>query len=172
MANQKRTEAVEPISVTVEQEEAPAAVPVVAAAPSADETAKQLIGILTQASPELQAQIVQTLSQSSGYNSNAVGQENPSYKKKGKTPNPSSVVAAFGSVQHPEGFEPVPPSAVTDKDKDPSGKGPNAQAWLRRWHEGNAISARQMTLQGMTYGTAEDLAASAQMEFPTEGFVE
>ncbi len=159
MANQKKTEAVEPISVTTV--EAPAA-------PSADETASQLIGILTQASPELQAQIVQKLSQSSGYNPNAVGQENPAYKKKA-SPNPSTVVAAFGSVVHDEGFEPVPPSAVTDKDGDPTGKGPHAQAWLRRWHEGNSISARQMTLQGMNYGSAEDLAQAARMEFPTEG---
>ena len=159
MANQKTTEAVEPISVTTV--EAPAA-------PSADETASQLIGILTQASPELQAQIVQKLSQSSGYNPNAVGQENPAYKKKA-SPNPSTVVAAFGSVVHDEGFEPVPPSAVTDKDGDPTGKGPHAQAWLRRWHEGNSISARQMTLQGMNYGSAEDLAQAARMEFPTEG---
>ena len=159
MANQKKTEAVEPISVTTV--EAPAA-------PSADETASQLIGILTQASPELQAQIVQKLSQSSGYNPNAVGQENPAYKKKA-SPNPSTVVAAFGSVVHDEGFEPVPPSAVTDKDKDPTGKGPHAQAWLRKWHEGNSISARQMTLQGISYGSAEDLADSARMEFPTEG---
>ena len=75
MANQKKTEAVEPISVTT------VAAPV---APSADETASQLIGILTQASPELQAQIVQKLSQSSGYNPNAVGQENPAYKKNNK----------------------------------------------------------------------------------------
>lgn len=159
MANHKKTEAVEPISVTTV--EAPAA-------PSADETASQLIGILTQASPELQAQIVQKLSQSSGYNPNAVGQENPAYKKKA-SPNPSTVVAAFGSVVHDEGFEPVPPSAVTDKDGDPTGKGPHAQAWLRRWHEGNSISARQMTLQGMNYGSAEDLAQAARMEFPTEG---
>ena len=159
MANQKKTEAVEPISVTTE------AAPV---APSADETASQLIGILEKASPELQAQIVQKLSQSSGYNPNAVGQENPAYKKK-PSPNPSTVVAAFGSVVHEDGFEPVPPSAVTDKDGDPSGKGPHAQAWLRKWHDGNSISARQMTLQGMTYGTAEELADRAQMEFPTEG---
>jgi hypothetical protein len=161
MANQKKTEAVEPISVTT------VAAP---AAPSADETASQLIGILTQASPELQAQIVQKLSQSSGYNPSAVGQENPAYKKnKKKAPNPSSVVAAFGSVVHEEGFEPVPPSAVTDKDGDPTGKGPHAQAWLRRWHEGNSISARQMTLQGISYGSAEDLAEAARMEFPTDG---
>ena len=160
MANQKKTEAVEPISVTTV--EAPAA-------PSADETASQLIGILTQASPELQAQIVQKLSQSSGYNPNAVGQEGPAYKKNKKTPNPSNVVAAFGSVQHEEGFEPIPPSAVTDKDGDPTGKGPHAQEWLRRWHEGNSISARQMTLQGVHYGSAEELAERAQMEFPTEG---
>ena len=139
MANQKKTEAVEPISVTT------VAAP---AAPSADETASQLIGILTQASPELQAQIVQKLSQSSGYNPSAVGQENPAYRKK-PSPNPSS--------------------AVTDKDGDPTGKGPHAQAWLRRWHEGNSISARQMTLQGMNYGSAEDLAQAARMEFPTEG---
>ena len=166
MANQKKTEAVEPISVTVTEDTAT----VPAVAPSADETASQLIGILTQASPELQAQIVQKLSQSSGYNPSAVGQENPAYKKNNKkVPNPSSVVAAFGSVVHEEGFEPVPPSAVTDKDKDPTGKGPHAQAWLRRWHEGNSISARQMTLQGISYGSAEDLADSARMEFPTEG---
>lgn len=159
MANQKKTEAVEPISVTT------VAAP---AAPSADETASQLIGILTQASPELQAQIVQKLSQSSGYNPSAVGQENPAYRKK-PSPNPSTVVAAYGNVIHEEGFEPVPPSAVTDKDGDPTGKGPHAQAWLRRWHEGNSISARQMTLQGMNYGSAEDLAQAARMEFPTEG---
>ena len=164
MANQKKTEAVEPISVTVAENTAP----VPAVAPNADETASQLIGILEKASPELQAQIVQKLSQSSGYNPNAVGQERPGVKNK-KVPNQSRVVASFGSVIHEEGFEPVPPSSVTDKDGDPSGNGPHAKAWLRRWHEGNSISSRQMTLQGMNFGSAEELADRAQMEFPTEG---
>ena len=162
MANHKKTEAVEPISVTTE------AAPV---APSADETASQLIGILTKATPELQAQIIKTLSQTSGYNPMAVGQEKHPNKK--KQANPSSVVAAFGSAQHADpNFEPIPPSSVTDKDGDPSGKGPHAQAWLQKWHEGNAVSSRQMTLEGMSYSNVEEIAAAAQMEYPTEGIGE
>ena len=158
MANQKKTEAVEPISVTVAEDTAPAP----AVASSADEPASQLIGILTKASPELQAQIVQKLSQTSGYNPNAVGQQKPGLKNK-KVPNPSSVVAAFGSVVHEDpDFEPAPPSAVTAKDGDPTGKGPHAQAWLQRWREGNSMSPRQMTLQGVEFGSIEDVVAQAQ----------
>lgn len=147
---------------------------------AADDTARQLLNLLENASPELQTQIVDHLGRKINYNPNAVGQKKP-LKRKRKRPNPGAVVSAFGNVVHPEGWEPIPPEGITDKDggavRNKDGVkvapynpyGAMAQAWLDRWEGGDLDSSRKAVQRKdeLGYDSAEEAASVAQEEFDT-----
>ena len=152
-------------------------IPTVETSNPASEAATQLLSLLENANPEIQKQIVQHLSERTGFVPGAIGQ---SAKPKRKRPNPSQIVAAFGSVVNDEDFAPGVPEGVRDSDGQVGRAtsifdednnvlrtegdyfdGPKAKAWLKRWEEGSVYSSKKAAQVG------EDFAQTAQMEYST-----
>lgn len=164
----KTPHSVEPITAPVSgvQETNPPVAGGEAASPSVGsenvtngQVAQALAGLFSSASPQVQSLFlgqIQQAQQASQPENQPVGGRRKNRRR--RKPNPSRIVAAYGSVIHSDDFEVTPPEWVTDKDRTEghevdfkAGKwGPNTNRWLDDYYDkGKTVSAAGAAHQRM-----------------------